>query len=118
MISYFDAQRGTERAPEAWRAAEWNLSERLLAVVREFGDRTHVSGDPDYVVRFLENIPALGVATVNSWFVVSGGSDKIEVLELAEGDPGVTMTSVQYESDWVTTIEERFRDFRRRLDQS
>lgn len=80
MISYFDSQLGEERAPEAWRAANWALSERLQAIAGQFGDRTHQSGDPDYVVRFLENIPAVGVPGVDNWFVVSADGHGVEVL--------------------------------------
>lgn len=118
MRSYFDSHMGDQRAPEAFRAASWALSESLQRTAADFGDSPDQSGHPDYVVRFTENIEPTGVAGVDEWFVVNGSGAGVEVYGVVSSQAAVINERLTYESDWATRVEELFSDFRRALEKS
>lgn len=111
-----DSHRGERRAPVEFTSSEWRLSEALQWVAAEYGDVPDQAGQPDYVVRFTENVEPVGVSEVDNWFVVNANDLGVEVYSVVADRGPVVNERLTYNSDWDSRVRELFTQFRRALD--
>lgn len=115
MVSYTD-EIDYGHIPSEWSTAGRQLVDALKVVEREFGDEVHISGSPDYLVRFLVNAPDAEVhEKVANYFLVIVNQDGVNTMVKVGNEPLSHGGGVAFQEPWVTVLCARFRAFRQRL---
>jgi len=117
MIFAFDEISGPGDSFPEFRDRKQELIDELLADAESVGDRSHVSGAADYIVRIttakwtFQSIPA------NNAFVIVDNVDNLALFERIDNSELESVTVLSVDDDWFDAICASFKEFRERIDE-
>lgn len=116
MVVAFDEIGGPGESFPGLQERKRSLNESLAEISEAAGDRSHVSGAADYVVRIAKARWAFHEVPAPSAFVIVDNVDNIALLQLVKGGSVQSIGRLSADDDWFGEIQREFAEFRARID--
>jgi hypothetical protein len=117
LVFAFDEIRGTGESFPGFSGRKRELSEAFLDIGQAAGDKEHISGPVDYVVRITTSKWTFQALPAPDAFIVVDNVDNLLVFEKRDGKQQQSILQMNSDEEWFDGLCDAFREFRERLDE-